>query len=654
MHDIPLYSDEVGYGFVNETGAMPSRKVDVNLIKHKDDIFIIKETDERRFNLIDNDNNILSQENCSTYNFGGMVYRICVKPGAYKIEVVTTSGKKDTSISICGMQATKIINSGYWDAAGLISIKHHARWNKNTWIYEYVSGQNYIDIEIEPLYANIPIGMKGIKITAIENQIPGDKPTIFLLGDSTAKSYVFEEAPMSSWGQVLGELFDNNKVNVVNYSNGGRSLKFMYIEGRLNDLLLNGKSGDFVFLQSGHNDERSGCDIGTADGEKARFGRGSTEKMFYKFLTNIFIPAIRSRGMIPILITPVTRMDASTSEGTIIKNSFVKRKFPQVIKRVGKELNITVVDLNSRSVKYMNKIGVEGTKAIVMSIEPGETPGKTNNGSYANGNPGNKADGTHYKEALSKQYSRMIIEELYNHKNMGDKIAGKIISYINPKVKQALESKIWHNVYPEVCLDIIIGKGAYYRNQIEKIVQLGVMQKDDKGNFNPFIPITVKEYINAVASIYKIDSSILCGYKDGILRREVMGSILYDAYGLRFGYSEKSKPKYMTDYNGSSMRPDEQNFDPNLTENASQYYPTVTFDKLNDIEDISFEFIDKIRKAYNLGIIRSESGIARGCTKNGTSFEPKAIVSREKAAKSLYFIWVLSNEVKIENHKSSL
>ena len=47
-----------------------------------------------------------------------------------------------------------------------------------------------------------------------------------------------------------------------------------------------------------------------------------------------------------------------------------------------------------------------------MSIEAGETPAKSNSGSYANGHPQLKIDGTHMKEALTKQYARFIVTDL--------------------------------------------------------------------------------------------------------------------------------------------------------------------------------------------------------------------------------------------------
>ena len=49
---------------------------------------------------------------------------------------------------------------------------------------------------------------------------------------------------MSGWGQVFDRLFDTSKINIVNYSMGGRSLKTMYQEGRLNDVLMTGHKGD--------------------------------------------------------------------------------------------------------------------------------------------------------------------------------------------------------------------------------------------------------------------------------------------------------------------------------------------------------------------------------------------------------------------------
>ena len=53
--------------------------------------------------------------------------------------------------------------------------------------------------------------------------------------------------------------------------------------------------------------------------------------------------------------------------------------------------------------------------------------------------------------------------------------------------------------------------------------------------------------------------------------------------------------------------------------------------------------------AYELGLLRAEVGIARGRMVNGNLLEPQALVSRAKAAKALYFMWVLAQAPKAEN-----
>ena len=52
---------------------------------------------------------------------------------------------------------------------------------------------------------------------------------------------------------------------------------------------------------------------------------------------------------------------------------------------------------------------------------------------------------------------------------------------------------------------------------------------------------------------------------------------------------------------------------------------------------------------YNLGLIRSETGIARGAISNGKMLEPKAEVTRAKAAKTLVFAFILTQPLNGES-----
>ena len=668
--EVPLYDESKGYGFVEASCAIMPRTVDVSKVDSRKDAFVITETDLSRFEeyqkdkyQIEYDRNIEDRgqidsslcigeidykklEVARRYNLGGMIFRVKVPVGSYRIELETTVGEAYTLVSVSGLRGTQLVKEGYWDAAELVPVRHPAKWEGSTWIYEYVNSREYIDIEVEPLAPYIEIGIKKLTITSTNSNTSRkeEKPTLFILGDSTVKSYIFKEAPMCGWGQLFDRLFDLEQINIVNYATGGRSLKMMYFEGRLNDVLLTGKKGDYILLQSGHNDESDDLE----QGETARFGRGATEEMYRRYLEEIYLPAIYIRGMIPVFVTPMTRVNKEVADDGTLHNSFSNRKFPDVMKEVAVREQIPLIDLNARSVEYINEIGKEGAEAIVLSIEAGETPGKTNSGSFANGNPTGEVDRTHMKEALAKSYARIVAMELYDLTQRFETL--KLLeSTFKKEVKYAIHTGDWDIVYPEICKDTLKGEGAYYRNQIEKMVQLEVLEKDSYGNFNPKEKMTVETFEKALLKLYNLPSASLKSYRnEGYLTREVMGIMLLDAYELKFYM--RGKPKYMTDYNGTNITPNDPQYDPNLIGQEAQYYPMIGYECLKDISEIAPKYKEKLKKSYNLGLIRSENAIERGKMQNGSLLEPKEIVTKEKAAKALYFMWVLCNDIQSENH----
>jgi lysophospholipase L1-like esterase len=627
---VPLFSAATGYGFVKQTGALPARPVHTETIRREDGGYVITEA------AIDPDTG------SDHYNNGGMAFRIKAAPGAYLIKVRTTSDAADTSVSVTGIQASRLLAPGFWDAAGLLPNRTMMSAQGRDWSYRYVNGRDFIDIEIEPAKPGVAVGISEIVLAPIAPQTrpAGVLPAIYTLGDSTVKSYTFDEAPMSGWGQVIDGLFDPSTVRVLNYSMGGRSFRNAYAEGRLNDLLLTGYVGDILMIQFGHNDE-------SLD-ETRRYGRGATEAMVEELVREVYLPAIRARGMVPVFVTPMSRVNGAPKPGQPYVNSFSKRRFPDLMKKLGAELGVPVVDLNARSVEYYNSAGQQAVTAMVMSLEAGETPGKTNDGSYANGHPANKIDGTHYKEALAKQYARMVVTELARLAAQGDPVAARIVAQLKGDVRKAVAANDWSPIYPEIARDIVGGDGAYYRNQIEKLLQLGALHKDAEGNFHPEAAMQTREFCRALLMLMHLPAAALA-CADGPLTREVMGAILDDAYHARFA----ARPAYMTDYNGKTVVPGSPGYDPNLDTAAqgAMYYPLVRWSQLQDTGSIGPAYRDKLRDAYELGLIRSENGIARGRMLNGRLIEAQAPVTRAKAAKALYFMWVLSQPPKDENDR---
>lgn len=636
----PLFDAAAGYGFVGQTGALPARPVHTAQIRREGKGFVISEA------AFDAEKNVESLQ----YNHYGMAFRIKAPPGAYAIAVRTTSDAVDTTVAVTGMQASRLNPGVFWDAAALLPNLTTQAAQGKSWSYRYVNGQDFIDIEIEPNKPNTPVGVEEIVVTPIAPQVrpAGMLPAIYTLGDSTMKSYTFDEAPMSGWGQVFDKLFDLDKVKVVNYAMGGRSFRNAYAEGRLNDLLLTGHVGDIVLIQFGHNDE--------SEDEARRFGRGATEAMYESMICDVYLPAVRARGMVPVLVTPMSRVNGDAKPGQLYVNSFKKRHFPELMKKLGAELGVTVVDLNARSVEYYNQNGVAATTAMVMSIEAGETPGKTNDGSYANGHPSNKIDGTHVKEAMSKQYARIVATELARLGGQGDPVAAGIAALLKPEVRAAIAASDWRPLQPEIAADIQDGEGAYYRNQIEKLLQLGVLHKDGQGNFNPAAAMQTREFITALGQLMRLPASagdaILARYAEAALTREVMAAILADAYHASF----KDKPKYMTAYNGKTVSPGMPGYDPNLDSGArgAMYYPLVAWNQLTDSAGVSPAYLDQFKDAYELGLLRSEVGIARGRMVDGRVLQPQAPVTRAKAAKALYFMWVLCQPTQRENDVTTL
>ena len=84
-------------------------------------------------------------------------------------------------------------------------------------------------------------------------------PTLFLIGDSTVRNGTAGNGAggLWGWGKPIAELFDTNKINVQNRAWGGTSSRSFLTSGRWEKVLADLKSGDFVIMQFGHNDNGS-------------------------------------------------------------------------------------------------------------------------------------------------------------------------------------------------------------------------------------------------------------------------------------------------------------------------------------------------------------------------------------------------------------
>lgn len=184
-------------------------------------------------------------------------------------------------------------------------------------------------------------------------------PTVFLLGDSTVCDQPSE--PYASWGQMITRFF-GPKIAIANHAESGESLKSSLGAKRLDKVLSLMKPRDYLLIQYGHNDEK----------EK---GEGIGAFTTYKASLKYFISEARTKGGIPLLITPMHRRTFDAS-GKIINSH---GDYPTAVRQAAKEENIPLIDLTALSKDLYETLGPEKSGIL---FKDGDGTHHNNYGSY--------------------------------------------------------------------------------------------------------------------------------------------------------------------------------------------------------------------------------------------------------------------------------
>lgn len=196
---------------------------------------------------------------------------------------------------------------------------------------------------------------------------------IFWAGDSTVQTNKITTYPVTGIGQVF-YLYTRDDVEIVNFARNGRSTKSFIDEGRLGQIEAQIGSGDFLFVQFGHNDEKSE--------DPARYTDPGTT---YRENLSRFIEAARRHGAYPVLITPLERR--CFQEDSDILGPGDHSRYVEAVKQTALEQKAAMVDLYGMSRREMEAAGREASRKWFMNLEPGEYPNF----------PEGKADNTHLK-----------------------------------------------------------------------------------------------------------------------------------------------------------------------------------------------------------------------------------------------------------------
>jgi lysophospholipase L1-like esterase len=160
-------------------------------------------------------------------------------------------------------------------------------------------------------------------------------PTIFLAGDST----VCDWDPTASnildplqrgWAQELSQYF-NPGIAVANYADSGETAGSFY--GKFfSPAKAAMKSGDYLFIQFGHNDQKSATDI------------ANYQSNLMKYITDA-----RAKNVTPVLFTPVARKGASTANPGFAG-------LDQQVRDLAAAQKVALVDLTMLAIAYYKTV----------------------------------------------------------------------------------------------------------------------------------------------------------------------------------------------------------------------------------------------------------------------------------------------------------
>ena len=239
-------------------------------------------------------------------------------------------------------------------------------------------------------------------------------PTVFLCGNSTVVDQ--DDEPWASWGQMITRWF-NDSVCFCNLAESGETASTFIAAGRLKKGLSMMKSGDYIIMEFGHNDQ------------KQKFaGAGA----YYNFATALktFIDEAHQRGATPIFITPTQRR--SFDEQGRIKETHAN--YPEAMAWVAEREGCKLIDLHLMTRQLFEAMGEEGSKRAFVHYPAGSYPGQTKA----------FADNTHFNPYGAYQIAKCVIEGLIE-KGVGFTrfLRPEYPRGYNPKHPDSLESFHW-------------------------------------------------------------------------------------------------------------------------------------------------------------------------------------------------------------------
>lgn len=208
---------------------------------------------------------------------------------------------------------------------------------------------------------------------------------VYLIGDSTMANKQVRAYPETGWGMPFSNFFDTATTVVYNLAQNGRSTRSFMEENRWKPVMDSLQPGDIVLVQFGHNDEVPTKKTAT------------TPQQFQSYLGK-YVDDTRSKGGIPVLITPVARRSFDSS-GNL---QDTHHEYSELVRKVASAKNVPLIELDRESQALIKSFGVEHSKMLFNHLKEGEHP------NYPKGN----ADNTHFSELGARKVAEIVYADL--------------------------------------------------------------------------------------------------------------------------------------------------------------------------------------------------------------------------------------------------
>lgn len=240
---------------------------------------------------------------------------------------------------------------------------------------------------MKKILKNRPVALLALFL--LLSAFTADRPvfTIFMIGDSTmANKDTAGGNPERGWGMML-PCYLSGEVRIDNHAVNGRSSKSFIDEGRWDRVLAQVKKGDYVFIQFGHNDEKTDPKRHTVPG-------GTFDDNLRRFVNET-----RAKGGIPVLFNSIVRRNFV---GDTLRDTH--GEYLESPRQVAREMGVTFIDMNRITHEFVQGLGAEESKKLFMWVQPNTVPAL----------PQGREDNTHLNVYGGKIVSKLAADAIAN------------------------------------------------------------------------------------------------------------------------------------------------------------------------------------------------------------------------------------------------